>query len=341
MKVRRGTLVCLCVRWPPGLCWVCPISLQLIQQLLEKKKSHVVCFFSTSEFKSWLFLAFLCYCKLLFDTCVSTDARERGSGDSPANFHPVKLAFETFDKLICLEWSERTIFFFTFLSLSCFSCYHSPGRIGRRSGEACRKRWNALTSGTSLIFTSLCVNSYHECTTEGQSWWSWVSNDPGFTPRLEIHPGMALSCQFTLKWLTYATYNKDIPFAPTFRKEVGRGFVFSKVRVQSFFFSHPNRRSSSLLKPAGLSHLDSASESAWPTGWHQLVLFAVFVLDSDHWDTWMSHSRLWLQFKTLWRNLLCTMSSWLMKAQPGKVQVGRGVLSLTCCDCVEFKLAHL
>lgn len=200
------------------------------------KKKPCCLFFSTSEFKSWLFLAFLCYCKLLFDTCVSTDARERGSGDSPAIFHPVKLAFETFDKLICLEWSERTIFLFTFLSLSCFSCYHSPGRIGRRSGEACRKRWNALTSGTSLIFTSLCVNSYHECTTEGQSWWSWVSNDPGFTPRLEIHPGMALSCQFTLKWLTYATYNKDIPFAPTFRKEVGRGFVFFQSQSAILFF---------------------------------------------------------------------------------------------------------
>lgn len=33
-------------------------------------------FFSTSEFKSWLFLAFLCYCKLLFDTCVNGRTRK-------------------------------------------------------------------------------------------------------------------------------------------------------------------------------------------------------------------------------------------------------------------------
>lgn len=136
------------------------------------KKTHVVCFFvSQSSNHGYFWLSCATVSGSL--TRVSTDARESGSGDSPAIFHLVKLAFETFDKLICLEWSECAIFF-TFLSLSCFSCYHSPGRIGSRSGEACRKRWNALTSGTSLIFTSLCVNSYHECTTEGGSWWSWV-----------------------------------------------------------------------------------------------------------------------------------------------------------------------
>lgn len=59
--------------------------------------------------------------------------------------------------------------------------------------------------------------------------WPWIYSQVGNLPR------MALSCQFMLKWLTYATHNKDILFAPTFRKDVGRGFVFSKVIVQSFF----------------------------------------------------------------------------------------------------------
>lgn len=135
---QRGTAVCLFICWPPGLCWVCPISVQPIQQLLDKKKC-LLFVFSISKFKSLLFLAFLYYCKPHFDTFVSGNASARAPVAVQQSFIWHSLCLTS---AFCLEWNECAMFYRSvsklFQLLSQLSRLRQPwfaGEVGKPSGQ--------------------------------------------------------------------------------------------------------------------------------------------------------------------------------------------------------------